>query len=231
MPNDKQNTFSHAQRIVTCEDHVKQFYTLGTEFFLPANSVFIQAGDKLDCCYLIKSGMAVGCEFYPNGMVREGLIMFPNSFIGESFLLLDEASPISFKTIFDSTLIRINRNTFLQALQKDAQLNQLILKSLAKKFLSSMDEVRQMSTCNVTWRICNLLRIFAVHHGIEINGKLKINIRLSQQIISQLLCVNRITTVRIMKTLKELHLIEQIDGYYYITNLQALIAYQEKNSH
>lgn len=93
-----------------------------------------------------------------------------------------------------------------------------------------MDEIRQMASCNVTWRICNLLEIFASYYGEEINGKIRISIRLSQQILSKLLCVNRITTVRIIKKMKELHLIEQINGYYWIVSLEALSEYKHENS-
>lgn len=223
------NIFTHSQRIITLE-YSEKLLSLGQTISLPANTTFIQPGDFLNCCYLIKSGLVVGCESYANGMVSEGLIMFPNNLVGESFLILNEPCPIAFKTIFDSVLVCIQRDTFMKAMETDVDLNKIIIESLAKKFVSGMEEVRQMASCNVTWRICNLLRIFAYHHGEERNGKICISVKLSQQIISQLLCVNRITTARIMKRLKDLHLIDQFNGYYWITDMQALIHYQDENN-
>ncbi|MGI6449974.1 MAG: helix-turn-helix domain-containing protein [Desulfitobacteriia bacterium] len=45
---------------------------------------------------------------------------------------------------------------------------------------------------------------------------MKLNIKISQQFISNILSMNRITSARIIRKLKKLRLIEQTDGYYYI---------------
>ena len=87
-----------------------------------------------------------------------------------------------------------------------------------------------MSFYNVTWRICNLLLIFAKYHGREKNGRIRVSIPLSQDMVARLLGVNRITTVRIMKKLKDLALIEQIDGTYWIPDVEKLIRYRDENN-
>lgn len=217
------------QRIITVNNCIEKLFPLGESLSLAPDTIFIQPSDPPDYCYIIKSGIVVGTEIYPNGMVREGLIMAPYSMIGEAFVLLNEPSPITFRTVLQSELIRISRDSLLQALSIEPELYKIITESLTKKFLSSMDEIRQIATCNVTWRICNLLEIFAVYYGEEINGKIRISIRLSQQIISKLLCVNRITTVRIIKKMKDLHLIEQINGYYWIVDQNAFSEYKKQN--
>lgn len=223
------NELPRTQRIITVNKCVEKLFPLGETLSLPPDTIFIQPSDPPDYCYIIRSGIVIGTEIYPNGMVREGLIMAPYSLIGEAFVLLNEPSPITFRTVLHSELIRISRDSLLRALSTEPELYKIITESLTKKFLSSMDEIRQIASCNVTWRICNLLEIFSVYYGEEINGKIRISIRLSQQILSKLLCVNRITTVRIIKKMKDLHLIEQINGYYWIVDQNAFSEYKKQN--
>lgn len=225
----KFNPGKRYQRIITSNKLAGELMPLGRKWLLPAEKTFINVGDTFNNLFIVKSGLVVGCEIYPNGMFREGLVMAPNSMFGEAMVLLNEPSPICFKTVLPTELICIPREVFLDALSQNQELNMMVIESLSKKFLSSMDEVRQMSYYNVTWRVCNLLRIFAEYHGEKFDGKIRITIPLSQHMVSRLLGVNRITTVRIMKKLKELHLLEQIDGSYWIPDLDKLIAYQDEN--
>lgn len=226
---NNQNDPPRTQRIITVNKYIEKLFPLGQSISLPPDTIFIRPSDPPDYCYIVKSGIVVGTEIYPNGIVREGLIMAPYSMIGEAFVLLNEPSPITFRTVLQSELIRISRDSLMQALSEEPELYKIITESLTKKFLSSMDEIRQMATSNVTWRICNLLEIFATYYGEEINGNIRINIRLSQQILSKLLCVNRITTVRIIKKMKDLQLIKQINGYYWIVDPEALSEYKKQN--
>lgn len=70
--------------------------------------------------------------------------------------------------------------------------------------------------------ICRLLLTFAANFGKETEGKTKLNIKISQQFISEMLGVTRGTTIKVINKLKELNLIEQTNGYYYIKDLQRL---------
>lgn len=225
----KFNPSKRYQRIIAINELAEELMPLGRKWLLPADKIFINVGDHFNNLFIIKSGLVVGCEIYPNGMVREGLVMAPHSMIGEALVLLDEPSPICFKTVLPTELICIPRPTFLDILSQNPKLNLMVIESLSKKFLSSMDEVRQMSFYNVTWRICNLLLIFAEYHGEEKDGKIRVKIPLSQDMVSRLLGVNRITTVRIMKKLKDLGIIEQSEGSYWIPDVDRLIDYQQEN--
>lgn len=218
------------QRIMSLEERNTPFTEMGFSRKLPANTMFIQPGEMLRCCYYVKSGIVVAGELSENGVEHEFNIMEENSLIGEVFLICNRPSPVSFRTVKDTELICIERETLMEQINKDPFLCRLIMESLATKFMSAMDELRQTTSHNATWRICNLLMIFAEKYGQEYDGKVLIAQRLSQQMISTLLGINRITTVRIIKTLKEMRLIEQINGLYCIRSMDKLRAYQEANS-
>ena len=218
------------QRIVSFEEKDTPFADMGFSRKLPANTTFIQPGEMLRCCYYVKSGIVVAGELSENGVEHEFNIMEENSLIGEVFLFTNRPSPVSFRTVKDTELICIEWETMKEQIDKDPFFANLIMESLATKFLSAMDELRQTTSHNATWRICNLLLIFAQKYGQEYDGKVLIVQKLSQQMMSTLLGINRITTVRIIKTLKDMRLIEQINGMYCIRSMDKLREYQEANS-
>ena len=116
----------------------------------------------------------------------------------------------------------------LQGIAHDPQLSMDIMESLSTKFLSAMEQVRHTNFHNAGWKICDLLLIFAEHYGVPYDGKILIKEKISQQLLSNLLGINRVTAVRAIKELKEMALIEQINGYYCIRSLEKLKRHQER---
>ncbi len=216
------------QHIMTMSDGVNKLMQLGETVFVRKGTFFIQAGKFYDYIYIVKEGIAVSCETYYNGKVRNGLLMPKGSIIGEPFVILNEPSPVSFKAIKDCRLVRIYLSDLTEYLKQNSELYNVLIESLSKKLLSTMDEVRQMAGCNVTWRVCNLLLVFAEHYGVEINGKVCIDIPVSQQHIAWMLYLNRITVVRVFKRLQDIKLLEKTGKRYYITDLKAFKDYMEK---
>ena len=132
------------------------------------------------------------------------------------------------KTVQPSELVCITREMLLQGIAHDPQLSMDIMESLSAKFLSAMEQVRHTNFHNAGWKICDLLLIFAEHYGVPYDGKILIKEKISQQLLSNLLGINRVTAVRAIKDLKEMALIEQINGYYCIRSLEKLKRHQER---
>lgn len=211
------------QRIINgLESAASRLEKLGVIRKFPANTPIIQPGEKVIYCYFIRSGMVVAEEFDENGMEREFNVMVENSLFGESFLALDEPSPILFRTVEETELVCIEWPRLLKAMQEDLELCRQVFACLASKFLSSMDEWRQTSSRNATWRICNLLLIFAGKYGEDRDGRVLIRRHISQQTLSNMLSLNRITVLKILKKLKAEELIEVVNGFYCIRDMKRL---------
>ena len=90
-----------------------------------------------------------------------------------------------------------------------------------------MEINRQASTTNAAWKICNLMVTFAKRYGDADGSRILIREKISQQSIANLLALNRITTFRVMKDLKDQRLIEQVDGYYCILDMDGLRRHME----
>ena len=216
------------QHIMTMSDAVNQLMDLGETVFVRKGSFFMQADRFYDYIYIVKEGLTVSVETYYNGKTRNGLIMPKGTPIGETFVLMQEVCPVNFKAISDCQLVRIYRDDLVAYMEQNPELYKVLIESLSKKLMSTMDELRQMAGCNVTWRICNLLLVFAEHYGVVSDGKICIDAPVSQQHFAWMLYLNRITVVRVFKRLQDLKLLEKNSKRYYITDLKAFKEYMDK---
>jgi CRP/FNR family transcriptional regulator len=189
---------------------------------IPTGEVFIEPGEVPKYCYVIKKGGVVGFEYTAGGDERIYHIMLPGSLMLESCLILNKPCPISFKTIKPTELICIDRHTLLEQMGSDFSLVIKIIESASYKFLSAMDQVRAAECHNTVWRFCNLLLMFADKYGVPYDGKIMIAEKVSQQTLSDLLGLNRITVNRIIKKLLNMELVAHLNGYYCIQDIEKL---------
>lgn len=195
---------------------------LGTQITLPKNQIIIRAEDTSRYCYVVKSGKVVAYEFSPNGDERFYSINEPGSIILEDIVIFQKATPVSFKTASKVELIRIDRTSLIDAIAADPEISFDIIQSITMKFLGAMQRIRDNNTHGADWKISNLFLVFACNHGVPYDGRILIQEKISQQMMSSLLGINRITAVRAVKNLKDMGLIEQINGYYCIRDIEAL---------
>ena len=79
-----------------------------------------------------------------------------------------------------------------------------ICESMSSKFLSSMELIRFGPHNSAEWKLCKMLVIFAQHNGIEHpDGSVEFRKRISQQMLGDLLGMNRVTVARKIKELKD----------------------------
>ena len=74
-------------------------------------------------------------------------------------------------------------------------------------------------------KVCNLLLMFAERYGVPYDGKLLIKEKISQQMMANLLGVNRITMVRAIKELREMGFVDQVNGFYCIRDKERMRQY------
>jgi CRP/FNR family transcriptional regulator len=113
----------------------------------------------------------------------------------------------------------------LQLLQRDFAVSLLILRSLSVKFLAFSKNHSDLLFHGSECRICRLLISLAHNFGVPVQEKIKLNLKLSQQSISDMLGINRGTTIKVFNRLKELDLLEHTNGYYIIKDIEGLREY------
>jgi CRP/FNR family transcriptional regulator len=182
------------------------------------------------CCYVVKKGRVISFEYTDSGEERIYNFMEEGSVLLESNVLTDKPVHIYFKTAKPCELVCIEKDELVRAIYADKELMMDVIESISCKFFASMDSMRYVCCHDATWRVCNLLLIFADRFGTFYDGKILIREKINQQTISNLVAINRITAVHIFKKLKELNLVEQIDGFYCIPDVEKLKNYMNAHS-
>jgi CRP/FNR family transcriptional regulator len=227
ISKDKTKETEPPSRLFRLSTETASLEKLGFLKRLPKNSIFIEPGDIPKYCYVVKKGGVIGFEYSSGGDERIYNIMLPGSLLLEMNLITNKPSPVYFKSIKPSELICIDRQTLLKQMGNDFNLVLNIIESISYKFLAAMEQVRETKCHAANWRFCSLLLMFAGRYGVPHDGKIVIKEKINQQILSDLLGVNRITVNRIIKTLKDLKLLSQINGYYCICGEQKLRQYMD----
>ena len=226
----KESYTNYPTRLLYLPGVSERIEKLGACRHFPKNYILQEAGEVPAYCYFVKKGRVIAFEFTVGGEERVYNYMEETSIFMEAMILLDQPSPVYFKTTVPSDLICIEKESLLAGMHQDPDLMMDVLRSLSDKFMSSMDQLRQTTTKNATWKLCNLLLIFADRFGEPYDGKILIREKVSQQMLSNMLGINRITTVRIIKSLKNLNLIEQVNGYYCIRNAKKLKEFENEST-
>ena len=125
----------------------------------------------------------------------------------------------------DTELLFISKSKFRHLMKTDVETANFVACSIAQKMLAFRFLYNEVRSHDVPWRIANLLTAFADNHGVQVNGKVKIEYRISQQLLATMLGANRITIAKGMKRLKDMGLVEKTDEFYYIVSMEHLRSY------
>ncbi len=199
---------------------------LGENIFFPANHVFVEAEQQVNYCYFVKKGRVAAFHIYPNGEERIFELHDAGQLFLENSLLFQAHSLVSYKTTCATELIRISKCRMKKAIKENPSFALDVMNQTSLKYHSSMDRLRNTTTQNVPWKICDFFLTFAERYGVPYKGKILIQEKISQQFISNYIGINRITVVRIVKELKTLGLIEKIGKFYYVCDVNGLKEYQ-----
>jgi CRP/FNR family transcriptional regulator len=214
-------------RLLYLPGDISRLEKIGTLKKYPKNTVLIEPGQVSRFCYAIKKGCVIGYEYSDSGEERVYDVQMMGSLMLEATLFMRGGkgmpSPVFFKTVKNSELIQIDKQDLLRAMQEDTRLTLDIIESISNKFFSAMDQLRELKCHDAEWRLCNLLVIFSDNYGVpHEEKKMLITEKISQQILSNLLGINRISVTRIMQKLKGMGLVEQINGYYCIPDMEKM---------
>lgn len=215
--------------LVYNRNSIEKLEQMGKKLVYPKNYVIAEPDHLTPFCYIVKKGCVVSYEYYDNGEKRLYRFHDQNALFLEANVLFDRAPSLGFKTTCKTELICLSKRDLLEAIKDDPNLAIQIMESTSEKFFTYMEQVRYEKNHDVCWRICDLFLDLAQYYGIPViyGKKVMIRQKLSQQLISEMLGVNRVTIVRAIKKMKELGLIEQDKKYYSIVDVDKLKEYQD----
>lgn len=142
-------------------------------------------------------------------------------------MMLDRPATVNFKALEKTELICVTKTQLTEAMKNDPQLLNALLFSVSNKFLEAMEELRKERNHSAAWRLCDTLLCFSERYGVPYDGKVLIQKNISLQSLAAMMGVNRATAVRAMRRLRDMGLVENINGFYCVRSIDSLRRHQE----
>lgn len=197
-------------------------HKLGAPMSLEKNQMLCKAGDIPDSCYYVCQGQILAFDYTPTGSEHVFSVNRPGELILAPSMLVAHPLMLNFKASVPTNLIRIRRETMLRAMIEDPDFSTTLIYSLSLRLITTIEQSRQRDNYCVAWRVCNLLLSMAEYGGVDYDGKVLIQEKVSQQSMANNLHANRVTIARALRDLKDYGLVEYINGYYCIRSLDKL---------
>lgn len=202
---------------------IKRMEEIGRIVSFPKDYVIYEYGDKnIPDCYVLLSGSVKVYEYTVNGNEHIFNVLRKNELFFIQTAILGHMPNLTFITMTESQLIRVPQKTFYQELISNHEFALWILKITSSELARTRRRLREGDNFNITWKICNMLLKFARQSGVDYDGKILIQEKISQQSMANMLRVSRITVARTIKELKDLGLLENINGFYCLRSMEQL---------
>ncbi|MBC2888509.1 Crp/Fnr family transcriptional regulator [Gordonibacter massiliensis (ex Traore et al. 2017)] len=232
MPNISNEAFSldgvelpsdFPYRAYVMEPHWERLVGLGDE-------VVLERGEQLHAerdarfCYLVLDGMVGSSNPAPAGSPQHGAFFLRGSLFLESNALSGLPSDTVFTALERTTLMRIGRERMKAAMMADGDVFDLVICSLAHKFFSANERLRETERYDVRMRVYLMLLGFAKDCDEPLGDDwYRITFKLTQQMIGDMLGANRVTVNTAVRNLADEGVVDKRDGSYLVRDPKGLI--------
>ena len=188
----------------------------GERFFVNADKLFVEQESSVEYCYLLVSGIVVSTEITETGIERIYNIFNSGSLLLESNLLSSTPTTLGYKALSKAEMIKIDRKSLLSAMRESEDVMLFVMNNTADKLESAINRIRENVDHDAEWKVYNILATLAVDYGKQLGDWIKIELKISQQVLSNMLMVNRVTVTKAINKMKEDNTVQFSNGYYYL---------------
>ena len=200
---------------------IERFEAVGTQVKYAKNAPIVLEGEIADSCYYLTKGNVIITQ----RTLKDPEILFIFStgvLMSSAHALFDEMLPYSSHAYEPVEAIRVMKDDIWPIIDEDSVIARFAIENMACLLVSMRAKLYEKCNHSETWRICRLFDNMVDVYGVEVGGEIKINFKFSQQFVSDMLSISRITVVRRLKSLKEQNILDFRGGYYYVTDIKAL---------
>lgn len=209
-------------KIFGMDDIPEKLFNIGERKFFRKNDIIIHQGQLINYLYILVKGKILIYRYTNKGLMYYNRLLIPACTFGEAHVLTQKEITGSFICLENTEVIMIPRKTLLDLIKNDFNISIFIYDVTAKKIGTYNGHAEEFASLSSEQKIIFFLIELAEKLSIKIEGKIKIDLNISQQFISKFTSVERTSTVRAFNKLKEKHILEYDNGYYYINDLDLL---------
>lgn len=190
-----------------------------------ANQTIFQKQDPGDCLYAIVEGR-VGITTESQGGKAIFLNMLKTGEVfGEIALLDGKERTANAIALEDSELIRIDRSAFMPFLERHPSLAIRLMAVLCGRIRWTSGIIEDTIFLDIPHRLAKRLVTLAAQYGKESGQATRIDVRLSQESLGQMLGATRESINKGLKSLEQKGLIATRSGYITVLDMPALEAF------
>jgi cAMP-binding proteins - catabolite gene activator and regulatory subunit of cAMP-dependent protein kinases len=126
-------------------------------------------------------------------------------------------------SIVDSTVYAISCGVFLERLEQNPELNQILMRILCRKNPMLIGRLLSQSSTVALQRIAQTLIDMAQEYGIETEDGLEISIRFSHQDVANLLHTSRVTVTKAFQSMTQAGILLRKDNRILVRDRERLI--------
>ncbi len=194
---------------------------------LEKKDILAAPGDKIDQCYLIEKGMIIAYELC-GGNRRIFDCYEKNTLVFCEHALIERPACMFYEALEPVSMYSIRMSFVKKLLINDPKFANCFLTQVTRNLLVTQDLFRKTITHSARWRVCDFLLVFAERASETIDGKIVLNQRISQQLLADMLYMNRITVLREVHALEEMGLFRMKNGHFEIPDLNLLRKYRDE---
>lgn len=211
-------------------DKVPAFFEqIGTKVRYRKGETITFANEEIKDISIILKGKAKQYVMSEEGREKILFILEPGGIIGDLSISQPKEAGFFVEAMENLELIRLTFQDLQEALYKFPEYNLYILSSLSKKARNLVIQLEDNCFKDAETRVCEMLIKLAFYEGKMDPDSNTITFRTSQQFISDMVGINRITTVRIIKNLREMGLLDVKGSKYIINDISLLEMYAIKD--
>jgi CRP/FNR family transcriptional regulator len=181
-------------------------------------------GEPNENLYFLKKGRVKISRIDESGKEFTLTLLEPGEIFGELGLFDDSPSETMAVALEDSLICMMRRKDFEAYAANKPELTIKLNKLLGFRLRQIENQIAELLFRDVPSRLAALLLRLADQHGREMNHGIRINIRLSQQELANLIGATREMTSMTLNSFKKKDLIDIQSKYIYITNRKRLEA-------
>lgn len=197
---------------------------------LRAGGTISQGNEEWKSCYYVLEGLVGSYTLGSRGNEYLTFLLGAQSLFLESDLVEDACLArmdlsTCFRALRDTKLLEIPQDSYRALMSKDATVANYVALSLAQKMHALRFLLYETRHHDALWQVGNLLLSFASRFGKSEKSRVRIDFELSQQLIADMLGMNRITVTKSIKKLRDRSLIEKVNDTYCVVSMGQLGAF------
>ena len=225
---DNPNYRIQVPRFIKGEQNAFYFQKMGETVQFRPEQMLAVPGCYPRYCYFLRSGRVIAGTVSPSGSKRILLSFEKNTLLLEQYLLTGKPCELYYKAVEKTTAQMISYHDLTQAMKADFSVTLDVLNAISDLGALAHERQRAERETDARQKVCNQFLDFALAFGVEENGKIMIEEKLTQEKIGILAGLHRITVSKEIKKLKEQGILTYQGGFYFISDLHQLVAYRDR---